>query len=170
MGWLAGAIYWGGTCYWVYGVMHDYADLTAPAAAAIFAGVFPGQGAAPGRFLAAGRFSDAACRAVPAVAAAWVAVEGTHQYLGFTWLHLGNAGASMSVLARLAPFTGVYGLSFAFAHDEHGPGAGAAAPAAQATALAGGAAAALPAAGSAEPRKRATRRCVWCSPTSIPIC
>jgi apolipoprotein N-acyltransferase len=44
-----------------------------------------------------------------------VAVEGSHQYLGFTWLHLGNAGASMAVLARLAPFSGVYGLSFAFA-------------------------------------------------------
>ena len=53
--------------------------------------------------------------AIPAIAAVWVAVEGSHQYLGFTWLQLGNAGASMSVLARLAPFTGVYGLSFAFA-------------------------------------------------------
>jgi apolipoprotein N-acyltransferase len=115
MGWLAGSIYWGGACYWVYGVMHDYAGLTAPAAAAIFAGFFLVKGLHLGLFslLAAsllGRFWG-----VPAVAAAWVAVEGSHQYLGFTWLHLGNAAASMSVLARLAPFTGVYGLSFAFA-------------------------------------------------------
>jgi apolipoprotein N-acyltransferase len=115
MGWLAGSIYWGGACYWVYGVMHDYAGLTAPPAAAIFAGFFLVKGLHLGLFslLAAsllGRFWG-----VPAVAAAWVAVEGSHQYLGFTWLHLGNAAASMSVLARLAPFTGVYGLSFAFA-------------------------------------------------------
>ena len=115
MGWLAGSIYWSGTCYWVYGVMHDYAVLSAPAAAAIFLGFFLVKGLHLGFFslLAASllrRFGS-----ILAVAAAWVAVEGTHQYLGFTWLHLGNAGASMSVLARLAPFTGVYGLSFAFA-------------------------------------------------------
>ena len=53
--------------------------------------------------------------AIPGVSAAWVAVEGTHQYLGFTWLHLGNAGVNMSVLSRLAPYTGVYGISFAIA-------------------------------------------------------
>jgi apolipoprotein N-acyltransferase len=115
MGWLAGSIVWGGTCYWVYGVMHEYADLTAPAAAAIFAGFFLVKGLHLGVFslLAAPLLRRSG--AVPSVAALWVAVEGSHQYLGFTWLHLGNAGASMSVLAPLAPFTGVYGLSFAFA-------------------------------------------------------
>lgn len=115
MGWLAGSIYWGGTCYWVYGVMHDYADLTAPAAAAIFVGFFLVKGLHLGFFSLLAASLLRGFWSVPAVAAAWVAVEGTHQYLGFTWLHLGNAGASMSVLARLAPFTGVYGLSFAFA-------------------------------------------------------
>ena len=114
MGWLAGSIYWGGTCYWVYGVMHDYADLTAPAAAAIFAGFFLVKGLHLGFFSLLAACLMRRIGSLPAVAAAWVAVEGTHQYLGFTWLHLGNAGASMSVLARLAPFTGVYGLSFAF--------------------------------------------------------
>jgi apolipoprotein N-acyltransferase len=38
-----------------------------------------------------------------------------HQYLDFTWLHFGNAAANMSVLMRLAPYTGVYGVSFALA-------------------------------------------------------
>ena len=37
MGWLAGSIYWGGACYWIYGVMHSYAGLSAPGAGAIFA-------------------------------------------------------------------------------------------------------------------------------------
>jgi apolipoprotein N-acyltransferase len=115
LGWLAGAIFWGGTCYWVYGVMHEYADLTAPAAAAIFAGFFLVKGLHLGFFAVLSAPLLRRFWAVPAVAACWVTVEGTHQYLGFTWLHLGNAGASMSVLAPLAPFTGVYGLSFAFA-------------------------------------------------------
>ena len=35
--------------------------------------------------------------------------------LGFAWLDLGNAGIDMPLLLRLAPITGVYGLSFVFA-------------------------------------------------------
>jgi apolipoprotein N-acyltransferase len=115
MGWLAGAIFWGGSCYWVYGVMHDYANLTAPAAAAIFTGFFLAKGLHLGFFALLAAPLLRGVWAIPAVAAAWVAVEGSHQYLGFTWLHLGNAAASMSVLAPLIPFTGVYGPSFAFA-------------------------------------------------------
>jgi apolipoprotein N-acyltransferase len=53
--------------------------------------------------------------AAPAVAALWVAVEVTHGPLGFAWLTLGNAGIDMGIPMRLAPFTGVYGLSFLFA-------------------------------------------------------
>jgi apolipoprotein N-acyltransferase len=52
--------------------------------------------------------------AVPAVAALWVAIEVTHGSFGFAWQALGNAGIDMSVPLRLAPFTGVYGLSFVF--------------------------------------------------------
>ena len=48
------------------------------------------------------------------MAAWWVAVEVTHGWLGFAWLTLGNAGIDMGVPLRLAPITGVYGLSFAF--------------------------------------------------------
>src|SRR5205823_12695224 len=53
--------------------------------------------------------------AVPAIAALWVAIEFTHGSLGFAWLALGNAGIDMALPMRLAPFTGVYGLSFLFA-------------------------------------------------------
>jgi len=115
LGWLCGSVYWGGACYWIFFVMRDYAYLATPAAAAIYVAFL----AAKGLHLAV--FSSMAAPllrrawAVPAVAALWVAVEGTHQYLGFTWLHLGNAGASMSVLAPLAPITGVYGPSFVLA-------------------------------------------------------
>jgi apolipoprotein N-acyltransferase len=44
----------------------------------------------------------------------WVAIEATHGSLGFAWLALGNAGIDMAVPMRLAPYTGVYGLSFLF--------------------------------------------------------
>ncbi|MBV9304005.1 MAG: apolipoprotein N-acyltransferase [Acidobacteriaceae bacterium] len=53
--------------------------------------------------------------AVPAVAALWTGLERTHGTFGFAWLDLGNAGITMSVPLRLAPFIGVYGLSFVFA-------------------------------------------------------
>ena len=50
-----------------------------------------------------------------AIPALWVALEWTHAPLGFQWLMLGNAGINMSLPMRIAPFTGVYGLSFLFA-------------------------------------------------------
>jgi apolipoprotein N-acyltransferase len=49
------------------------------------------------------------------VAALWVAIEATHGALGFAWLTLGNAAIDMSAPLRLAPITGVYGISFVFA-------------------------------------------------------
>jgi len=115
LGWLCGAIYWGGTCYWVYGVMYDYGGLAAPAAAAIYVGFLLAKGLHLGVFgVLAGPLMQRAW-AVPAVAALWVAIEGTHQYLGFTWLHLGNAATTMSLLAPLARYAGVYGPSFVLA-------------------------------------------------------
>ena len=114
LGTLAGCVFWGGMCYWIYDVMHRYAFLPAPAAAAIFAGFFLTKGLHSGIFALLAAPLLRRSWAIPGVAAAWVAVEGTHQYI-FTWLHLGNAGISMATLARLAPWTGVYGLSFALA-------------------------------------------------------
>jgi len=114
-GWLAGCVFWGGSCYWIYGVMHDYADLNAPAAAAIFVGFFLAKGLHLGLFATLAGPAMRRPWALPLVAALWVAIEGTHQYLGFTWLQLGNASASMEVVARLAPVTGVYGPSFVLA-------------------------------------------------------
>jgi apolipoprotein N-acyltransferase len=51
---------------------------------------------------------------VPAVAALSVAVEAMHGSLGFAWPALGNAGIDMEIPMRLAPLTGVYGLSSVF--------------------------------------------------------
>lgn len=115
LGWLSGAIFWGGACYWIFFVMRDYAYLATPAAAAIYVAFLAAKGLHLAVFSVVAAPLMRRAYALPAVAAWWVAVEGTHQYLGFTWLHLGNAAASMSVLAPLAPLAGVYGPSFVLA-------------------------------------------------------
>ncbi len=115
VGWLAGAVYWGGVCYWIYDVMHSYAGLSAAGAGAIFVGFFLTKGLYLAVFsVFAGPLMRQAW-AIPAVAATWVSLEGLHQYLAFTWLQLGNAGIDMPLLLRLAPVTGIYGPSFALA-------------------------------------------------------
>ena len=60
--------------------------------------------------------------AIPGAAALWTAVEYAHGTiglawigLGFAWLDLGNAAIDMPLLPRLAPITGVWGLSFVLA-------------------------------------------------------
>ncbi|MBC7925319.1 MAG: apolipoprotein N-acyltransferase [Bryobacteraceae bacterium] len=53
--------------------------------------------------------------ALLAVPAMWVAMERIPYLYDYKWLMLGNAGIDMSIPMRLAPLTGVYGLSFLFA-------------------------------------------------------
>ena len=53
--------------------------------------------------------------AVIAIPALWVGIERIPGPFFYTWLTLGNAGIDMALPMRLAPFTGVYGLSFVFA-------------------------------------------------------
>ncbi len=53
--------------------------------------------------------------AIPAIAALWTGIERTHGTFGFAWLTLGNAGIDMPLPLRVAPFAGVYGISFVFA-------------------------------------------------------
>ena len=115
LSWSAGVVYWFGVCYWIQFVLSFHGGLGDAAGWAVFLlfavakalhlGVFGAlAGALMGRWWAA-----------PSVAALWVAVEVTHGPLGFAWLTLGNAGIDMNIPMRLAPFTGVYGLSFLFA-------------------------------------------------------
>lgn len=115
MGWTAGIVYWAGVCYWIQFVLAVHGGVGEAigwvllalfcCAKALHLGVFAMlTGTLMQRWWAA-----------PTVAALWVAVEVTHGYLGFAWLTLGNAGIDMGVPLRLAPFTGVYGISFLFA-------------------------------------------------------
>lgn len=119
MGWASGTVYWFGVCYWIQFVLSVHGGLGEAAGWAVFT-LFAVTKALHMAFFAllAGilmRRTRRVPRAVPAVAALWVAIEVTHGPLGFAWLALGNAGVDMSVPMRLAPYTGVYGLSFVFA-------------------------------------------------------
>jgi apolipoprotein N-acyltransferase len=114
-GWLSGIVFWGGSCYWIYDVMHSYGGLDSGAAAGVFVLFFLAKGLHLAVFAALAGPVIRKSWAIPAVAALWVAIEGTHQYLGFTWLQLGNAAVGLAAVAPLAPFTGVYGPSFVLA-------------------------------------------------------
>ncbi len=110
----AGIVYWCGTCYWIQFVLnvHGGMGVLESWGAFLLFGIYKALQTAVFA-LAAGPLMRRSY-AVPAVAALWVAIESTHGSFGFAWHTLGNAGIDMSVPLRLAPFTGVYGLSFVF--------------------------------------------------------
>ena len=115
LGLFAGIAYWAGACYWIHYVLAAYGGMAEWAAWLGFA-VFCVYKALPmAVFALLTGLLLARPWAVISVPALWVAIERTHGALGFAWLALGNAGVDMSIPARLAPFTGVYGISFAFA-------------------------------------------------------
>ena len=115
LGWVAGILYWAGACYWIHFVLAVHGDMAEWAASLGFALFCLIKGLHLGVFALLAGFLIARRGAALTVPALWVAIEWSHTHLGFAWLDLGNAGIGMSVLARLAPWTGVYGLSFAFA-------------------------------------------------------
>lgn len=113
-GWAAGFVYWFWLCIWIQFVLQVHAYMGVfgswgsfvlfSALKAIHLGVFAWL-AGPLMWRAYG---------IPAIAALWVGLERTHGTFGFAWLDLGNAGINMSLPLRLAPYVGVYGLSFVF--------------------------------------------------------
>ena len=115
LGWAAGILYWVGVCYWIEYVLAKHGGMAPWAAWLAFALFSLAKALHMGVFaLLAGPLLVRRW-AVATVPALWVAIERTHGDLGFAWLALGNAGVDMSMPARLAPYTGVYGISFVFA-------------------------------------------------------
>jgi apolipoprotein N-acyltransferase len=115
LGYTAGILYWGGACYWIHFVLAVHGEMAEWAAWLGFALFCLIKGLHLAVFALLAGFLLARRGAALTVPALWVAIEWTHTHLAFAWLDLGNAGIGMSVLARLAPYTGVYGISFAFA-------------------------------------------------------
>jgi apolipoprotein N-acyltransferase len=114
-GWLTGIVYWFGLCVWIEFVLQEHGGLPGWLAwlsfllfcvlKALHLAVFAG--------LASSLMHRS--YALVGVPLLWVGLERTHGTFGFAWLALGNAGIDMSYPLRLAPFVGVYGLSFLFA-------------------------------------------------------
>jgi apolipoprotein N-acyltransferase len=115
LGWTAGVVYWFGICYWIQAVLASYAGVGETIGWALFLLFCAAKAIHMGVFALLAGILMRRWWAIPAVAALWVAIEVTHGSLGFAWLALGNAGIDMGVPLRLAPITGVYGISFVFA-------------------------------------------------------
>jgi apolipoprotein N-acyltransferase len=115
VGWAAGAVFWFGVCYWIQYTLSFYGGLGSVAGWAVFLLFAVAKGLHMAFFALLAGILMRRWWAAPAVAALWVAVEVTHGFLGFQWLTLGNAAIDMGVPLRLAPITGVWGISFVFA-------------------------------------------------------
>jgi len=115
LGEFTGIVYWFGICYWIQFVLEVHGGMGFAGSWATFLlfAVAKAIHLAVFSFFAAVLLDTA--YAVPAIAALWAGIERTHANFGFAWLTLGNAGIDMPLPLRLAPFTGVYGLSFLFA-------------------------------------------------------
>jgi apolipoprotein N-acyltransferase len=121
LGWTSGTVFYFGTCYWVYSVMHSYGGLS-PAVSFLLLvlfslyiglhhGIFGALMAVAGRSRVG--FSRKALVLAPFL---WVAVELLRAYVvSFPWGLLGTAQIDNLPLARLASVTGVYGVSFEIA-------------------------------------------------------
>ncbi|MGH9620388.1 MAG: apolipoprotein N-acyltransferase, partial [Bryobacteraceae bacterium] len=114
-GWAAGILYWALLCHWIHFVLQVYGGMGVWGGWGCFVlfALYKGLHLAFFSWLAGPLMSRA--YAIPAIAALWTGLERTHESFGFAWLDLGNAGINMSLPLRLAPYIGVYGISFVFA-------------------------------------------------------
>ena len=115
LGWLAGFVFFLGTCYWCYIVMNVHGHLDPPVAAGVLVAMAAGLAIYWGLFTAAlPAVLGGPWRTLLSVGALWTATEFArgHVFIGFPWLFLGYATTDHAMLARLASITGVYGLSF----------------------------------------------------------
>ena len=115
LGYLAGLIYWCGVNNWIQFVVDVHGGTGPVLGWFVFALFCLAKSLHMGVFALLAGWAMRTAWAAITVPALWVAIEWTHGPLGFAWLDLGDAGIDMSIPLRLAPITGVYGLSFLFA-------------------------------------------------------
>ncbi len=118
LGYVSGVIWYLGSCYWVFYVMHVYGRIGVATSCmlllmyalylALYHGLF-------GLLLAlvAARRNGFSLRALVFTPFIWVAIELARTYItGFPWDLLGTTQIDNIPLARVATVTGVYGISF----------------------------------------------------------
>jgi apolipoprotein N-acyltransferase len=111
----AGILYWFGVCRWIQFVLAVHGGMGEAGGWGVFALFCLAKSLHMAIFTTLAGWIMPHWWAAPAIAALWTGMERTHSPAGFAWLALGNAGIDMGVPMRLAPVTGVYGLSFVFA-------------------------------------------------------
>jgi apolipoprotein N-acyltransferase len=119
LGWFSGVVWYLGTCYWIYPVMNGYGNLSPVVAALITIAYCLLMGLHHGLFgmlvvLMARRSTLGNRKPLFMAPFFWVAIEFLRDRgIGQPWLPLGGAQIDNIPFARIAEFTGVYGLSFA---------------------------------------------------------
>jgi apolipoprotein N-acyltransferase len=115
IGYVTGIVYWFGLCNWIQFTLANHGGTGVAGGWALFALFCLAKSLQIALFAWLAGFVLQSRLAVPAIAALWTAIEWTHQYTGFTWLLLGNATIDWPLVTRIAPWTGVYGISFLLA-------------------------------------------------------
>jgi len=112
-----GILWYAGTCYWIYSVMHQYGGVNRPAGIGIlilfclYLAIYHGVFGLLVSLLAGS--SPLNLRALLLSPVVWVAVElARTRITGFPWGLLGTTQVDNIPLARIASVTGAYGLSF----------------------------------------------------------
>jgi apolipoprotein N-acyltransferase len=119
LGWLAGAVCFAGTLYWLVETMTTFGGLPTPLAVfaagllVAYLALFPAAFAV----ILARLTKTLGRRALALAPAVWVSTELGRQYVwdGFPWELLGYSQVAVLPIAQIASVVGVYGLSFMLA-------------------------------------------------------
>ncbi len=114
-GYATGVLYWFGVCYWIQATLAEHGGMSVPGSWALFVLFCLAKGIQMGLFAWLGHYCKGSSWSPLALAALWTVLEWTHNYTGFAWLVLGNAAVDWPFFAKLAPWTGVWGISFVLA-------------------------------------------------------
>lgn len=117
LGYFSGVIWYAGTCFWIYHVLHTYGQMHPLEAGGMFVAFCLYLALYHGLFGAlvarAAQGASGSKKAILLAPFLWVAVEMARtRVTGFPWDLLGTAQVNNIPLAQVARFTGVYGVSF----------------------------------------------------------
>ena len=120
LGYLCGVLWFGGNCYWVRDTMQQYGDMPLGAPTlllvlfSLYLGIYFGLF---GFCVALVRRATGSTRwTLAAVPFLWVAMElAAARITSFPWDQLGYSQIDNRLLTQIAPWTGVYGISFLLA-------------------------------------------------------
>jgi apolipoprotein N-acyltransferase len=116
LGWVMGLVFWAMTCNWIASVLEVHGGMGFWGGWGSFAVFCILKSLHYGVYSWLGGVLVRHWYGAPAMALLWAGLERTQEPLtGFGWLMLGNAGTEIPIALRLAPYTGVYGISFVFA-------------------------------------------------------